>query len=146
MTKPKAQRIAELEVQGSPETGLAVQGEIKPEEMPVGILSQMVPLDNETKEAIMISMMETDEHLSLKTELTSPMDTTQLQMFGEWLRMNGLVEAAEAIDKFVVWFKENMVSDHRKGRKELFRTLAAMQEEENVSRWTGEPKEEGAEK
>lgn len=111
------------------------------DQTPVGILSAMTPMDADTKEAIMISMMETDEHLSLKTELTEPMETTKLQEYAEWERMNGLDEAADAIDKFIIWYKENMVSDHRKGRKELFRTLAAMQEEEQVSKLTGKSKE-----
>jgi hypothetical protein len=55
-------------------------------------------------------------------------------MYSEWFRLEGFVDVADFVDKFVNKFRINMISKKRRSRQEIVQMVSEM----NRERSTGE--------
>jgi hypothetical protein len=65
------------------------------------------------------------QNINLKTEYTAPEKIAVLQVIAEYLND---VEASEIIKQFIKFFSINMVSYHRKSRKEFVEAIKETEE------------------
>jgi hypothetical protein len=112
--------------------------------MTIDTLDEMFEgVEDTSKESIIKSMMQDDEHLLMKTELPNPMAYTKLQLIAKWCRDNQLKKSTETISSFLSDYALNMVSNKRESRKETERMISAINAAQNQgemieNRWFGE--------
>jgi hypothetical protein len=110
------------------------------EELPDNLL---VPGDDEeTIERILVKLIEGGDDIAMKTDMPRPMNVVRLSTLADWLQQEGFLDSATLIRDFVDYYMHYMVSNQRKGRKEIIRALSDRLKNEEKSRWTGRSTEE----
>ena len=92
---------------------------------------KLTPIEDESVEKLMGQMLD-GENTPTKTEVNEPRELTQLEMYAEWLRLEGFDDVADFVDKWVDKFRINMISKKRKSRIEVVQMVSEMNRERSV--------------
>jgi hypothetical protein len=92
---------------------------------------KLTPIEDESVEKLMGQMLD-GENTPTKTEVNEPRELTQLEMYAEWLRLEGFDDVADFVTKWVDKFRINMISKKRKSRIEVVQMVSEMNRERSV--------------
>lgn len=92
---------------------------------------RLQPVEDESIERLMGQMLD-GEDTPTKTEINEPKELTQLEMYAEWLKLEGFDDVAQFVDKWVDKFRVNMISKKRKSRTEVVQMVSEMNRERSV--------------
>ncbi|MCJ7817422.1 MAG: hypothetical protein MUP60_01110 [Candidatus Thorarchaeota archaeon] len=93
------------------------------------MLDGLVPFQEDSTNKILISMMD-DKGIDTKTEVEVPLAIAQLYTFAKMLESAGATTTAKPILDLIAKYLVLQVSKDRKGRTEIFSTLAAIIKDE----------------
>ena len=88
-------------------------------------MDDMKPVDDISVQEILINMMDATKNLGLKTEINKPKDLASLSIFATYMEKKGYKVSAGIIRDFIKKYLEYMVSNKRKGRKEIIDAISA---------------------
>lgn len=89
------------------------------------IYNEFKDVQNDEKDLIkaLISMMESDKHLNMRTHIDNPYAITMFDVSGNYLDSIGMKESSKLVKEFSKTWKEHMVSYQRLGRTEFFSAI-----------------------
>jgi len=108
-------------------------------------LTDLLQNESESMERILASLMKSDTHISLKTDLPNPLNVAKIQVIAEWFEKEGkrlnnqdFKECAVIIRAFIKFYMEDMVSNKRMGRREIIEGVKArIEAEREKTGWLG---------
>lgn len=92
---------------------------------------KLTPIEDESVEKLMGQMLD-GENTPTKTEINEPRELTQLEMYAEWLRLEGFDDIADFVVKWIDKFRINMISKKRKSRIEVVQMVSERNRERSV--------------
>ena len=102
------------------------------------LMDGFVTGQEETPEKILVRMMESDEHIFLKTDYNKPRAVTKLQAWAKYFESINCPRTSELISGYVIDYSRNRVSFRREGRKEIIKALQEIRRQRyERNRWTG---------
>jgi hypothetical protein len=108
-----------------------VPGKPTTEKPKKSFFDKLTPIEDESVEKLMGQMLD-GENTPTKTEVNEPRQLTQLEMYAEWLKLEGFDDVAEFVTTWVDKFRINMISKKRKSRIEVVQMVSEMNRERSV--------------
>jgi hypothetical protein len=94
----------------------------------MSLLDDFEKVSDITAEEILTRLMKADD-IELKTEIKKPLHLAKLYVLKELMQDAGFNTAGEIIDRFIQKYLVYMVSDKRKGRREIIEAVSGIREQ-----------------
>lgn len=94
----------------------------------MSLLDEFEKLNDVTAEEILTNLMQA-ENIEMKTEIKKPLQLAKLYVLKTLLQNTGFNTASNIIDTFIQKYLVYMVSDKRKGRKEIIEAVSGIREQ-----------------
>ena len=82
---------------------------------------------------ILISLLEGDKDLDLKTHILSPLNLARLKMISFFLKLQDYPDSSNLISEFIKTLNRYMVSFDRLSRTEIIKAVSSLLDKERVS-------------